>query len=73
MKFNDSLKHVKVGERVGRLQRTDMFFACFCGTITGWRLDLDDCPPAVICSDECLDIFDGVTEKTSQGPASSPG
>lgn len=61
MKFKESLKHVKVGERVGRLQLTDRFYPCRCGTVTGWRVDLgSDFPDVIVCSDECLDIIDGV-------------
>jgi len=70
MKFKESLKHVQVGERVGRLQRTDRFYACHCGTITGWRVDLgSDFPDAIVCSDECLDVLDGVNpEPPEKGP-----
>ena len=68
MKFNSSLKHIKVGETVGRLERTERFYPCHCGTVSGWRVYLDnDCPPAVVCSDECLDILDGANPDASPG------
>lgn len=60
MKFDVALKHVKVGETVGRLERTDRLYPCgICRKATGWRIDVGpDCPGSPICSDECLDARD---------------
>lgn len=60
MKFDVALKHVKVGETIGRLERTDRLYSCLvCRKVTGWRDCKDEsCPGVPICSDECLDARD---------------
>lgn len=62
MKFDIALKDTPIGGEVGRLERTDRYFACgICRTPTGWRIDVGpDCPGSPICSDECLDARDAM-------------
>lgn len=40
-----------------------------CGAITGWRVELADCPPAAICSEECRSQFLGVVESDKCSPS----
>jgi len=60
MKFDIALKHVKVGETIGPLERTDRYYACCtCGKNTGWRTGIESGSLGVpVCSDECLDAMD---------------
>lgn len=60
MKFKESLKHIKVGQEVGRIENSGRIFPCFvCNEVTGWRNNGDGTTPGVpCCSDECLDTMD---------------
>lgn len=66
MKFGLALKHVAVGETVGRLESTGRLFPCMiCRAVTGWRVDVDTTPGVPICSDECLDEWDATRTEIS--------
>jgi hypothetical protein len=64
MKFDIALKDTPIGATVGRLERTDRYYACgICRRATGWRIDVGpDCPGSPICSDECLDTRDAMAQ-----------
>lgn len=70
MKFGLALKHVVVGQTVGRLESTGRLFPCMiCKAVTGWRDVIDPSTPGVpVCSDECLDEWDATRIRSEDSP-----
>ena len=69
MNFNVALRGVEVGQRIGSIENSGRIYPCFvCGTRTKWHsVGEPDNPGVPICSDECLDQYDG-----EQGSTSAP-
>lgn len=70
MKFGLALKHVVVGQTIGRLESTGRLFPCMiCREVTGWRDVVEPSTPGVpVCSDECLDEWDATRTRSEDSP-----